>query len=70
MIDNKQSIITHYSAAHNTVTMPQMMRLTSTSIPDAYIRRGPGENTPIIAKTTQYFHHSTISLSHHTTRPF
>jgi hypothetical protein len=36
--------------------MPQMMRLTSNSIPDASIRRGPGENTPTIATTTQYFH--------------
>ena len=66
----QQSTTTHYSTAHSTVTMPQMMRLTSNSIPDASIRRGPGGNTPTIATTTQYFHHFTISLSHHTIRPF
>ena len=40
---------THYSTTHNTFTMSQMMRLTSTSIHDASIRRGLGEITPIIA---------------------
>ena len=39
----------HNSTTHNTFTMPQMMRLTSTSITDASIRRGLGEITPIIA---------------------
>ena len=68
--DRQQQSTNHYSTAHNTFTMPQMMPLTSNSIPDASIRRGPGENTPTIATTTQYFHQSTISLSHHTTRLF
>ena len=68
--DRQQQSTNHYSTAHNTFTMPQMMRLTSNSIPDASIRREPGENTPTIATTTQYFHQSTISLSHHTTRLF
>ncbi len=51
----------HYSTTHNTFTMPQMMRLTSTSIPDASIRGGLGEITPIIAKSIQYSPQSTCS---------
>ena len=69
MIDNNSLLpITQQLTTH--FTMPQMMPLTSNSIPDASIRRGPGENTPTIATTTQYFRQSTISLSHHTIRPF